>query len=163
MSVKAKAVEDIKKIGVMFSGLVELGKELGELVSLEEAMMECRLEHDKLSKLNAEAKLNLDSIVAQIAEQEVKLKENFDQHKKSLKLVNAEEKAKFEMECEALKLKSDELIADAESKLKVLQDKFNHESAYINAELNSLNVELAEKESKRKEINKVLASIKGGI
>jgi chromosome segregation ATPase len=159
MSKFKDASDNIKRLAVIFQGLVDLGSELEKVDSLENHVKELEVSKGLLISEIAglgKSKVQADLEIKKKYELAESLMKKASDHEHNCGKQLASKKEAFEKEC---KIKEDEfkanyikLMKDAESNLQM-----------INAEVEKAKVELADKSAKLAEVNQALDKIKGGI
>lgn len=159
MSKFKDASENIKRLAVMFKGLVDLSESMDSIDSLENHIAELEINKSKLieSNLNLQkANDELNNINKSLLELSSDLKFQYQEQQNSQSKLLEDKKQLIKADCESFKLEKqkefEKFDADLQSKLasKVLNIK-------------GLDVEIESKSKKLEEINAALEKIKGGI
>lgn len=159
MSKFKDASENIKRLQVMFSGLIELGDLMDKVDNLDGYVIE--LEGKKVSLLKDCELLKVDKQMLDVEYKSTKDKlANLvaDSHKEASDIVaNASVKAEKLVKDADSKVKEIDVLV--EEKLKKYQDKIQA----MNLELKASEEKVKASEAKLKEVNLALEKIKGGI
>ena len=159
MSKFKDASENIKRLQVMFSGLIELADAMDKVDSLESYAVELEDKKGKLDKDISSLKVSKDNLLKEFEAARVKLSAMMiDNESKAVKII-ADAESKALVIIEAAQAKSKEIDSLIDVKIK----KYELAAQSLVAELNASDEKLKASELKLKEVNQALEKIKGGI
>ena len=159
MSKFKDASENIKRLQVMFSGLIELADAMDKVDSLESYAVELEDKKGKLDKDISSLKVSKDNLLKEFEAARVKLSAMMiDNESKAVKMI-ADAESKALVIIEAAQAKSKEIDSLIDVKIK----KYELAAQSLVAELNASDEKLKASELKLKEVNQALEKIKGGI
>jgi DNA repair exonuclease SbcCD ATPase subunit len=159
MSAKQKAVEDIKKLGKMLSGMIEAADDLEMLGSIENAIKESEERLNQARAKEALAKASMDDAVSKL-----------DEAKSEAALVLSKANLKAEEICAQAAIKYDQKIEECAAKLRKMDldaaknaDRLAGEEALKRSELSALCIEIESKSEQLKNLKAQLEAIKAKV
>ncbi len=156
MSAKLKAVDDIKKLGRMLSGIMEVASELEQMGSIEQAMNEAKVRMANLKDEEAKVQARHSQYEIEFEAIRREADEALDEaHANAEKVVQAAQEKAVAI-CEAAKVQAKELISAALTE----QDKIMADTFQAKQDLSSLKAELDIKSKALAELNAQMAAIR---
>lgn len=156
MSAKFKAVEEIKKLGVQFKGLIAFAEELEKVASLEQANQELKNEYEKNKAKHFQAEESLQKALSHIEESEVQAAKNVKESEDSALKIVQDAQALGASIIEDAKSKASEINQAAASHKAKLEQKLSE----LNNEIEIRSAALKEQDQKFSELESKLNAIR---
>jgi len=156
MSAKLKAVDDIKKLGRMLSGIMEVATELEQMGSIEQAMSEAKVRMANLK--DEEAKVQARHSQYEIEFEAIKREadEALDEAHANAEIIVQAAQEKAVAICDAAKVEAKELIKASLTE----QDKIMADTFKAKQDLSEVKAELEVKSKDLNELNAQMAAIR---